>query len=311
MTSRTKLSFLTLAAVVPALVFGTGLSSAVAADENVTDSLVTSALEELGIEVTDENVLAELEESVNLALDEQIIDPAIVEEIEQGLAEGNLTTEEITTPEVNPELGELIDENLNEQTEVWEETAPSWIAAFEQVRADFELCRTDGQSTSECARTFGFQLQLAHSEAKLADIDAALARVSSLPEEEQAAALAELEAQRSAFQAKLERTAVRLSAAVATGNAGASSQIQERLNTVITEVQGRSSAPALPEQALNGSPSTPNSGSQGNGNAPVTIPQAPAPQSGSVTVEQAPGNSGNAGRPENPGSQGQNNRNNR
>lgn len=306
MTSRSKLSFFTLATTIPALVLGTGLSSAFAADENLTEAVVTSSLEELNLEITDETLLADLEQAVNLALDEQVIDPVIVDVIEQELVDNP------TDPVSSPELSDVLDENLTEQTDAWEESGPAWLAAFELLRADFELCRTDGQSTSECARTFGFQLQLAHSEAKLAEIDAALAAVSSLPEEEQAAALAELEAQRAAFQAKLERTATRLSAAVATGNAGATTQIQERLSSVIGEVQGRSNAPALPEQAQNGNqPATPGQPSQQGGNSSGNAPQVPAPQGGSVTIEQAPGNSGNAGRPENPGSQGQSNRNNR
>jgi hypothetical protein len=313
MNSRTKYSFFSLTIVVPALILGTGLSSAVAAEESVTEILVSSALAELQIEVTDGNLLTQLEETIDLALDEQVIDPAILEEIEQGLLEEAEPSEEPTSaPEVSPELGDLIEENLDEQTNLWEETAPAWLVAFEGLRAGFELCRTDGQSTSECARNLAFGLQLAHSEAKLAEIDAALAAIFSLPEEEQATELAELEAQRAAFQAKLERTAVRLTEAAAAGRAGATSEIQERLNTVIGDVQGRTNASTAPGQTQKSQePTVPGAELPLNKNAPVTSPQEPAPQGGSVDEVQAPGNSGDSGRPDNPGSHGQTKRNNR
>lgn len=312
-----KSSVIALSLAIPALVFGSVTSAQAATTEEVSQTIVESSLASLEIEITDETLLAELESDIETALTEEVIDPAIVDTAETIIDEtaGETVTE---TPAPTPtDLEELIDENLTEETDVWEEQAPAWLAAFEQLRAEFEVCRTDGQSTSDCARTFGFQLQLAHAEGKLAEIDAAIANISALPAEEQAAALAELEAQRSAFQAKLERTAERLAAAVATGNAGATTQIQERLNSVISEVRVRANAPELPQQAQQNAPG--NSGGQNNSsqnnpgqsNAPVT-PQSGQQSSGSVRVDVAPGNSGNAGKPANPGNQGKgNSQNNR
>lgn len=292
--------------VVPALAIGFAATSASAeTSDAVTETIIDSSLSGLGTEIIDPALMDLLQEDISLAVEEGVIDPAIIEVVEEVVTDPTTTPDpEATTPTVDPELTDLIDANLSEESEIWEEEAPAWAAAFEQIRADFEACRTDGQATSACARTLGFQLQIAHAEAGLAQIDTAIAEIANLPEEEQAAALAELEAQRAAFQAKLERSSAKLASAIESGTTVATTADQARLNSVLGEVRGLANAPALPEQAQQNQQGTANDGSS-NAVTPA-VPQ----QGGSVSVDQAPGNSGNAGRPANPGSQGQGKSNN-
>lgn len=291
MKSRSLLSVLAVGATVPALVFGFGVSAAQAETADATtETIINSSLDGLGTEVTDPTLLDELQQDISDAIDQGIIDPSIVD------------TADPTTPDetTDPALSDLIDENLNEQTSTWEEEAPAWAAAFEQIRTDFEACRTDGQSTSTCARTLGFQLQIAHAQAELTTLDAAIAAVADLPEDQQAAALAELEAQRSELESHLARATAKLDAAVAAGTPGATAETQARLNSVIGEVRGRANAPALPEQAQQNSQSgTSNSGS-------ITTPEVSTNQDANLNGSQ---NQGGAGKPESPGSQGKGNSN--
>lgn len=287
MKSRSLLSVLAVGAAVPALVFGFGVSAAQAeTSDAATETIINSSLDGLGTEVTDPALLDELQQDISDAIDQGIIDPSIVD------AADPTTTDSA--------LSDLIDENLNEQTSTWEEEAPAWAAAFEQIRADFEACRTDGQSTSSCARTLGFQLQIAHAQAELTTLDAAIAAVADLPEDQQAAALAELEAQRAELEAHLARATVKLDAAVAAGTPGASAETQARLNSVIGEVRGRANAPALPEQVQQKS----QSGSVNSGS--VTVPEVSTSQEANQNGSQ---NQGGAGKPASPGSQGKGNTN--
>lgn len=286
--------------VVPVLSFGFVATSAQAeTTDAVTETIIDSSLSGLDTQVTDSALMDQLQQDISLAIDEGVIDPAIVDAAENVVSESTSTPDAEATPApVDPALADLIDENLTEETGTWEEEAPAWMAAFEQIRAEFEACRTDGQATSACARTLGFQLQIAHAEAELAQIDIAIAEIANLPEEEQATALAELEAQRAAFQAKLERSSAKLASAIESGSSAVTPADQARLNSVLGEVRGRSIAPALPEQAQQNQ-----QGSQ-QGNSGADTPETPA-QSGSVNVDPAPGNSGNGGRPAAPGNQGQ------
>lgn len=301
MKARSLFSALAISATVPALVFGVGLTSSQAATtDKISQTIVDSALANLEIEVTDPALLDQLQEDISTAIDEGTIDPGIVDGAE------TISDATETPAPTDPALDDLLDENLTDETASWEEQAPAWLAAFETIRADFETCRTDGQSTSACARTLGFQLQVAHAEAQLTALDEQIAAVANLPEEEQAAALAELEALRSDVQARLERASTKLAAAVAAGTPGADAAVQERLNGAINRAKGQANAPALPEQAQQNNQN--NSGTSPNSVTPETSTN----DGGSVNVDQAPGNSGNAGKPANPGSQGKgNNKNNR
>ena len=285
------------AVVVPVLSFGFMATSAQAeTSDAVTETIIDSSLSGLDTQVTDPALMDQLQQDISLAVDEGVIDPAIVDAAETVVTDPTSTpAPELTSTPVDPALTDLIDENLAEETGTWEEEAPAWLAAFEQIRAEFEACRTDGQATSACARTLGFQLQIAHAEAELAQIDTAIADIANLPEEQQAAALAELEAKRAAFQAKLERSSAKLASAVESGTPGATTEDQARLNSVLGEVKGRAHAPALPEQAQQNT-----GGEQSN----AVVPESPAVSGGSVSVNRGSSNADNAGKPESPGSQG-------
>lgn len=295
MKFRLIVSALAACATVPALVFGVGLSAAHAETTDTAQTIIDSALSNLGTEVIDSDLNAELQEEIVTAIEEGIIDPAIVDAADSETALDQ------------SDLADLINENLSEENDTWTEAEPAWAAAFDVIRADFALCRTDGKSTSTCARTLGFQLQIAHAEAELAQIDAAITAVASLPEEEQAAALTELEAQRVELQAHLDRATTKLDSAVNAGAPGATPAIQAKLNAVLEGVRGRAIAPVSPGQAQ------PNLPSENPGSTNSVNPETPEQVGGSVRVEQAPGNSGSTGRPATPGSQGQgnSNRNNR
>ncbi|MDH6423315.1 hypothetical protein [Aurantimicrobium minutum] len=295
MKSRSLLSVLAVGTILPALVFGFGVSAAQAVTSDATtETIINSSLEGLGTEVTDPTLLDELQQDISDAVEQGIIDPAIVDAADQ-------TTPEATPapdPTTDPALSDLIDENLTEQTEVWEEEAPAWAAAFEQIRSDFEACRTDGQSTSTCARTLGFQLQIAHAQAELTNLDAAIAAVADLPEDQQVTALAELEAQRAELEARLNRATAKLDAAVVAGIPGANAEVQARLNSVVGEVRGRAHTPTLPEQEQQNS----QSGSSNSGS--ITIPEVSNGDNSGVSGSQ---NSSGSGKPSNPGSQGKGN----
>ncbi len=279
---------------IPALVFGFGLSSAQAeTTDAATEAIITSALDGLGTEITDPALLDALQQDIATAVDEGIIDADIVDAAETA----------------DTALPELIDSTLAEQNMLWEEVAPEWAAAFEQIRTDFEACRTDGVSTSECARTLGFQLQLAHAEAKMESLTAAIAAVADLPTDEQEAALAELEAQRVQLEAQIERATTKLAAAVANGQAGATPELQAQLNAVQSEVRQRVNAPALPEQAvenMNNGTTNPAQGSgeqggsansnQGSGNSMNPGQSSENSNKPSVMVPQGNGNAGKNGR---------------
>lgn len=301
MNKRLIVSALTVAVTIPALALGVGVSAAQAeTSDAVTETIIDSSLSGLGTEVIDPALLDQLQEDVSTAIEEGVIDPAIVDAAEELVTDPTSTPNpEETTAPAEYDLSNLIDENLDEQSTTWEEEEPAWAAAFETIRADFEACRTDGQSTSTCARTLGFQLQIAHAQAELTELDSAIAAVANLPEEEQAAALAELEAQRAELQAHLDRATAKLESAITAGTPGANADVKAKLDSVLEGVRGRSLASALPEQAKqNGQ-----SGQQPAATTPA-VPEEASQQGPSVNVDQAPGKSGNAGRPASPGSQG-------
>lgn len=245
-----KLSFVVAAVAIPlsALTFGTGV--AYAADETVVSDVVDSALDNAGTTITDPALLDEIEASLNEAIDSGIVDPEVI---------------------ANPDAA--IDEQLTEQEQLWDQTAPQWKAAFETIRSSFEACRAEGgQSTATCARTLGFQLQVAHAEAELAALDAKIAAISSLPADQQASALANLEAQRAGLVTRLDRAATKIASASAPAAADAAAL--GRLNSVSGQLKSRA-----PESS---------SGSAGSPTAPKTV-SPPA----TVKVEPGSGNSSN------------------
>ncbi|MBK5238501.1 MAG: hypothetical protein JJE28_05240 [Actinomycetales bacterium] len=192
---------------------------------------------------------------------------------------------------MRPRWTKLIDDNITEQGAIWDQAEPSWNAAFDTIRAAFEECRsTDGQTTSRCARTLGFQLQVAHAESVLADLDARIVAVADLPVEEQEVALAELEAERFALLARLDRASAKLVAATSESTPGADASTQARLNAVAGQLRNRGAEDTTP----------------GAVDPEVATSDQQTPETGSVTIEKAPRNSGNSGQnaPANPGSNG-------
>lgn len=259
--------------------------------------LVESALEANDATLTDADLLGELVQDVTEAEELGLLDPAIVDE-------SNALVENPEAP--TDALDGLIDEQADEQIENWQEEAPAIKAAFETVRAQFQECRADGQTTvSDCAQQLRFQYQFALAEVKLARIDEEIAKVADLPEAEQAERLAALENQRTRVLALLAKAEA---AAVESGTALTARETQ-RLNGLITEFQGRASA-LQGTGAANGNAAAADAGSNGagagagagagnaagQGNAPSTNPGSGNASNGAAASGgNAGGNAGSNG----------------
>ena len=257
--------------------------------------LVESALEANDATLTEPGLLDELVESITEAEELGLLDPAIVEE-------SNALVENPEAP--TDALDGLIDEQADEQIENWQAEAPAIKAAFETVRAQFQECRADGQTTvSACAQQLRFQYQFALAEVKLARIDEEIAKVADLPEAEQAERLAALENQRTrvlALLAKAETAAVESGTALTAGET-------QRLNGLITEFQGRASAlqgagaangnAAAADAGSNGAGASSGSGNAGGqGNAPSANPGSGNASNGAAASGgNAGGNAGSNG----------------
>lgn len=202
------------------------LSGAVAAHAEVSDvvdqAIVDASLQNLGTEPLSDELASELVAGVDAATDAGVVDQTIIDVLTDSQAAESAQTD--ATPDADgtalpDDVEQLLDDHLESDQLLWDEISPAWLEAFETIRADFETCRASGSETSVCARTMGFSLQIAHAEAVIAELDAQAANVVNLPEEEQAAALAEIAAARAEVEAKLLRSQDRLAQVVASGSA--------------------------------------------------------------------------------------------
>jgi len=291
-------SVLGLAAV---LTLTGGIAAANAEVEDSVDAaLVESSLTYLGLENVSDELTQTLVEGVDAATDAGIVPDTLIEAVIQNDAqetgaEPNTADSASETPPLDPTLEGLFDEQLDLDQERWDESGPLWLAAFETIRADFDTCRGEGQSASQCARTMAFSLQVAQAEALLAQLDQRVLELAELPAEQQEQARAELEAERVALEARLLRAETRL-ASVSSAQTGARPErVVELLASVRDKAQatrGGSSEQVVPPGQQPGTAST---------NQPAPTSQ-PAPQ----TVSPQGGNSSSA-KPETkptPGSQG-------
>ena len=222
-TSALSLAALALVAVSPAHA---------EIDTVTADQVVTSALENLGVGELSPALAEDLSQSLVEAEQAGLVSQEIIDAVSGQLIDTPPSPTTGTESEVAVDPVEnLLDNQLDSHQQDWDEVSVLWQEAFQTVRADFEACREAGSSTSECARTFAFTLQIKHAELTLAEIDAKIADVASLPEEEQAAALAELEAERATVEAHLVRAQTKL-ATVAAGTPSDASNVNAMLAKV-------------------------------------------------------------------------------
>jgi len=234
------------------LVGGIG-TTAYAADVRST---VESALASLGVEASDE--------LVDDLADEELLDDAL----EGGDEEGS---EEEGSEEEGSEDGEEGDgaeegeEELEESFLAWNERAELWRAAFAEVKAEFDACRTEAEGgKGDCAVAFSGRLQVAFAETLVEFLQSQNDAIAALPEEERAAAQAELDRRLEKALTKLERTQERVDARDAARLAKALDEVEAESGDAEgdageAEVETESSKPGKPEK--NGG----NGGGNGNG----------------------------------------------
>ncbi len=279
-------------------------------DAATADQVVTSALENLGVAELSPELAQDLSQSLVEAEEAGLVSQEIIDAVSGQLADTppSPTTDAEPEAAVDP-VENLLDDQLDSHQQDWDNVSVLWQEAFQTVRADFEACREAGSSTSECARTFAFTLQINHAELTLADIDAKIADVPNLPEEEQAAALAELEAERAAVEAHLVRAQTKL-ATVATGTPSDASKVSRMLDKV--REKGNSLAALGASVGVN-RPENQSGGAEGNLPAQSGQPaQSGRKAAESVTPGQTPsakpstaGSNSGGNVPANPGKSGE------
>lgn len=251
------------------VVFSTSAAHAEVSD-SVDQSIVDLALENLGAEPVTDELAAELVSGIDTATDSGVIDQGLID----SLIDGDGAAKE--------DAAAALDAHLESDQELWDQISPAWIQAFEGIRADFEACRDGGSDTSVCARTLGMSLQIAHAEALLSALDARTAEVANLPEAEQAAALAGIESERAAIEARLLRSQERLAQLLAQGSATQTTQRQEahaaELSAVLAKVRARALGAPGVDQADVATQSSP-----GDAGTQPTSPAARTNAPGSAT----------------------------
>lgn len=294
MKSRSKIVSLATALGISA-VMGFGVSAANAeVSDGVDQAIVLAALENLGADAITPELAEELTSGIDAATDANLVNQEIIDAITEVVVDPETnpgaepTTEPSTAPATDPATDPatepvdvievpadltdategLLDEQLANDQELWDSISAAWQAAFETVRADFEACRAEGADTSACARPLGFQMQVAHANAVLAAIDARAAEIAELPEDERAAALAELETLRASVEARLVRAEEKLANATTPANARAAVDVAAALGAArgfaaVTRGAGAESASNAVTPAEPGAVSSQGQASQG------------------------------------------------
>ena len=212
--------------------------AAYAEEASASKDLTSSALENLGIDNVDSQLLDSISNRVNEAMSDGIIDQNIVDAVEETTeipvadstdASTDAPTVEPSTepteaptaetteqPSGNP-VHDQMDKHLQDQGVKWEQVKADWTAAFETVRSDFDNCISAGGTSSDCAQGLGFKLQIAHAQVLLNNYDARVAEIANLPEDQQAEALAKLEEHRQRTLDRLEKAQQLLADHIANG----------------------------------------------------------------------------------------------
>lgn len=235
-------------------------TSLAATAEEIAAELLKATTAALGIEVTDPALAEELVEGLEYALEEGVISEDVSETIEESLDSGSETDG----------LEEQLDANIIDQIANWEEYAPEYRVAFELVRAEFQACRQSAGSASSCARGIGFNMQVAMANDALTRLQLLEQQLTDsgiiLTDEERAV----LEAERAELIAKIQRAEEKL--ARLAGDSPVIKKAKEDMARIRNEAAkigiDLDSAVTVPGQSGNAGGSNGNSGgNQGGGNA--------------------------------------------
>ena len=177
-----------------------GLGTAAYADD--VSSTVSLALASFGVDAS--------EELVDDLAEEELLDDAL----DDDLADGDALDEEVLDDEesIEGESGEeSADEDLEESFLAWNERAELWRTAFAEVKDEFDACRAEAEGGSgDCAVAFSGRLQVAFAETLVEFLQSQSAAIAALPEDQRAAAQAELDKRLDRALDKLERTQERV-----------------------------------------------------------------------------------------------------
>lgn len=255
MGDRRLIGFAAGTAAAVLLVGGIG-TAAYAADVRST---VEIALASLGVEASDELVddLAE----------EELLDDALDEDAAAGDESGEPGGDE------GGDEGGSTGEELEESFLAWNERAELWRTAFAEVKTEFDACRAEvdaaGAESGEtapgakgdCAVAFSGRLQVAFAETLVEFLQSQEAAIAALPEDQRAAAQAELDRRLDKALTKLDRTTERVEARDAKRLEKALEKLSGSDESATDDSAGEGDA----EVTKSGKPEKP-AGSNGNGN---------------------------------------------
>jgi hypothetical protein len=219
-----------------------------ATTDEIAEVLFEETTELLEIEIDDADLAGSLRDDLDYAVDEEVVDPEIVEEISDAI-DGDRESD----------LNDLFGENSEEQEASWLEKSPGLLNAFDLVKYEFHQCRL--QSTggaSECAQGLGFKLQVASVQLALADLEEQRAALDGLEGVELEEALALIAAQEEELARKLARAEEKL-ARVGEGRDGST-----ELQAAVSEAKEAGIAPEANRDR--GNQEKQGNGNQGNGN---------------------------------------------
>lgn len=221
-----------------------------ATNEEIAGSLLEQASAALDVDITDPELIEELTDGLEYAIEDGSIPEDITDEIGDSIDAG----------EEPADIGDELELNIIDQITNWEEYAPVYREAFEQVRIDFQACRASSGSASGCAAGLGFRMQVATANDSLERLrlleEQLTADGTVLTDEERAA----LEAEIAELRAKIERAEAKLATMDDTDPA-----VREAKNEM---VRIRTSVDEVTAQVGAGQSGSSNGSSgQGNGNA--------------------------------------------
>jgi len=247
MKSSTKLLSLVLGL---ALVMFPTYAFAATTDE-ISEVLFEETTNFLEIEIKDADLTESLLEDIGYAVEEEVVDPEIVEVIGDAI-----------DSERESNLDDLFGENSEEQEESWLGKSPELLNAFDLVKFEFHQCRI--QSTggaSECAQGMGFKLQVASVQLALADLEEQRAALDGLEGVELEEALALIAAQEAELAQKLARAEEKL-ARLGTGRDGST-----ELQAAVSEAREAGIATEANSNQGNSNQGNSNQGNSNQGNS--------------------------------------------
>jgi hypothetical protein len=219
-----------------------------ATTDEISEVLFEETTQLLGIDITDEDLANSLLGDLEYAIEEGVISPEIVEEIDDAI-----------DGERESDLDDLFDENADKQEESWLERSPELLNAFDLVKYEFHQCRIQSPGrASECARGLGFKLQVASVQLALADVEEQRAALDGLEGVELEEALALIAAQEGELARKLARAEEKLA------RLGESRDGSFELQAAVSEAREAGIAPEANRDR--GTQGNQGNGNQNNGN---------------------------------------------